>query len=345
MTKAMILAAGKGTRLFPLTGEIPKPMAPVADTPVLQHILELLARSGMRDAYVNVHHLADVVLGHYGREARVGNLTAHFSLEEDLLGTAGSVKRLAEHFPETFVVVMGDVLTDADLREIVRFHKERGAVATVALKTVGDTSGYGVVELDAHGYVVGFQEKPEPSEARSDLANTGTYVLEPEVLGYVPEGVFFDFAKDLFPRLLAAGEPFVGYEAPFYWSDIGTLDAYRAVQRDALSGKVRIRIPGKRRGRNVWAGQDARVHPTVCFEGGVLVGRDAVVDRYANLTGGTTIGAGSRVSFGATIRGSILLPGASVGEQAHLEDCIVGPRYIVRPRESIRGGALVRGAG
>lgn len=344
MTKAMVLAAGRGTRLFPLTGEIPKPMAPVADTPILQHILELLSRSGVRDVYVNVHHLAEVVLGYYGWEARVGNLAVHLSHEEELLGTAGSVKRLAEHFRETFLVVMGDALTDADLREILRFHKERGALATLALKRVRDTSQYGVVELDRDGYVVGFQEKPEPAEARSDLANTGIYVLEPEALRYIPDGVFFDFARDVFPRLLAAGEDFVGYESSFYWSDIGTLDAYRAAQQDALSGKVKVRIPGRRRGLGVWTGQDSRVHPTVSFKGGGLVGRGAVVGRNVNLSGGTTVGARCRVYPGASVSRSILLPGASIGEGAYLEDCIVGPGYVVRPRDRICGGALVRGS-
>ena len=160
----MVLAAGKGTRLFPLTGEIPKPMAPVVDTPLLQHIFELLDRSGVDEVHVNVHHLADVIVGFYGWETRVGNLAVHFSYEADLMGTACGVKRLAVHFRETFVVVMGDALTDADLREVLYFHKSRGALATLALKRVRDVSQYGVVELDAEGNVTGFQEKPEPSE-------------------------------------------------------------------------------------------------------------------------------------------------------------------------------------
>src|SRR5919202_4728988 len=239
--KAMILAAGKGTRLFPLTGVIPKPVAPVAGKPVLRHIFELLARRGVDEIHVNVHYLADVILGLYGEKTRVGGAEVFLSREERLMGTAGGAKRLASlagNFNESFVVVMGDALTDIDVRELVAFHEEKGAIATLALKRVEDASEYGVAELDAGKNVLGFQEKPEVQEAVSNLANTGVYVLEPEVLDYIPDGTFSDFVRDVFPRLLESGEKVVGYEGDFYWSDIGTLKSYRSAQRDALSGRV-----------------------------------------------------------------------------------------------------------
>lgn len=342
--KAMVLAAGKGTRLLPLTGEVPKPMAPVAGKLIIGHIFDLLAGSGVEEVHVNVHHLAHAILGFYGEEARVNGTRIHFSREEELMGTAGGVKRISDCFDETFVVVMGDALTDADLREVVAFHKERGALATLALMRVEDTSRYGVVELDSEKNIIGFQEKPNPYEAVSNLANTGIYVLEPEVLEYVPEGTFFDFAEDVFPRLLAAGEKFVGYEGDFYWSDVGTLEAYREAQRDILSGKVRARIPGERRGLGLWVGPDAWLHPTVDIKGQVVIGQDAVVGRAVTLTGDVTVGSGCWIRPGATVKRSILLSGSSIGEGTHLEDCIVGPGYHVRPGDQIRGGALVRRA-
>src|SRR5215211_1411283 len=194
----MVLAAGKGTRLFPLTGEIPKPMAP---------------------------------LGAYGEESRVNGMSIRLVRERELSGTAGGVKNLAGtsagEFGETFVVVSGDALTDVDIRNLIAFHKEKGALATIALHRVYDTSEFGVVEVDGEGNILGFQEKPVPEEAISTLANTGIYVLEPRALEYVPEDAFFDFAKDVFPRYLENGERFVGYQGDFYWSDIGTLEAYR----------------------------------------------------------------------------------------------------------------------
>ena len=339
--KGMVLAAGKGTRLLPLTGEIPKPMAPVAGKPMIQHIFELLAHSGVGEVHVNVHHLADAILGCYGEVARVDGSTVHFTRETELMGTAGGVKRIIHRFDETFVVVMGDALADVDVRDLVAFHKGRGAIATLALMPVSDTSRYGVVRLDAEGNIVAFQEKPDPEEAISALANTGIYVLEPEALRYVPEGTFFDFANDLFPRLLEAGERFVGYEGDFYWSDIGTLDAYRAAQRDALSGKVRVRIPGERLGEGLWVGRDCRLHPTATIEGRMAIGAGVVVGRGVTLTGDASVGSGCRIHSRATVRRSVLLPGAVVGEEACLEDCIVGPGYEVRPGEWMRGAALV----
>jgi mannose-1-phosphate guanylyltransferase len=340
--KAMVLAAGKGTRLFPLTGEVPKPMAPVVDTPIIRHIFELLSGHGVAEAHVNVHYLADALLAAYGEESRVNGMTVRLSREDELLGTAGGVKRLAENFDGTFVVVSGDALTDVNLGELVRLHKERGALATVALRRVFDTSEFGVVELDGDGDILGFQEKPNPAEAISTLANTGIYVFEPRALEYVPEGTFFDFARDVFPRFLEAGEKFVGYQGDFYWSDIGTLEAYRQAQYDVLSGRVRVRVPGEKRGDSLWVGEDAQIHPSVDIEGHVLVGKDAVIGRGVTLSGDVTVGTDCWVRPGATIKRSILLPGASVGDGAYLEDCIVGHGYDVRPGETIRGGALIR---
>ena len=288
--KAMVLAAGKGTRLFPLTGEMPKPMAPVVDTPIIQHIFELLAGHGVSEAHVNVHYLADALLAAYGEESRLDGMTVRLSREDDLLGTAGGVKRLAERFDETFVVVSGDALTDVDLTELLAFHKEKGALATLALRRVYDTSEFGVVELDDGCNILGFQEKPDPGEALSTLANTGIYVLEPEALGYIPEGTFFDFAKDVFPRLLEAGEKFVGYQGNFYWSDIGTLEAYRRAQFDVLSGRVRVRGPGEKRDDTVWVGENAQIHPGANLSGYVVVGKDAVIARGVTLAGAATVG-------------------------------------------------------
>ena len=340
--KAMALAAGKGTRLFPLTGEIPKPMAPVVDTPIIEHIFGLLASHGVEEVHVNVHYLADALLAAYGEDYRAGGMTVNLHREPELLGTAGGVKRLAAEFDDTFVIVSGDALTDVDVGELVAFHREKDALATIALRRVYDTSEFGVVETDGEGNIRGFQEKPDPEEAISTLANTGIYVLEPRALDYVPEGTFFDFARDVFPRFLENGERFVGYQNGFYWSDIGTLQAYRQAQYDVLSGKVRVSIPGEKRGEGLWVGENAQIHPAANIEGHVLVGRDAVVGRGVTLSGDVTVGTDCWVRPGATIKRSILLPGASVGEGAYLEDCIVGHRYDVRAGETIRGGALIR---
>jgi NDP-sugar pyrophosphorylase family protein len=345
--KAVVLAAGKGTRLFPLTGQIPKPLAPVVDTPIIQHIFDLLARHGITDAYANVHYLADALLEAYGEQSRVNGMAVRLLKEEMLTGTAGGVKHLSRvtskgGFDDTFVIVSGDALTDVDITDLVSFHKERNALATIALRRVYDTSEFGVVELDPQGNILGFQEKPDPKEALSTLANTGIYVFEPRVLEYIPENTFFDFARDVFPRFLEYGERFVGYQGDFYWSDIGTLQAYRQAHYDVLSGRVKVKVPGERRGDGLWVGEEAKIHPSANLEGYIVVGRDAVIGRDVVLSGDVTVGRDCWIRRDATIKRSILLPGATVGDGAYLEDCIVGHGYDIRPGETIRGGALMR---
>jgi NDP-sugar pyrophosphorylase family protein len=317
-------------------------MAPVAGKPIIQHIFELLAATGVEEVHVNVHCLAEVILEAYGSATSVNGTRVRITREDRLMGTAGSVKRLADRFDGAFVVIMGDALTDVDVREVVAFHEERRASATLALRRVADTSQYGVVELDRERNIISFQEKPAPGEATSNLANTGIYVLEPEVLNRIPEDTFSDFAEDVFPRLLEAGERVVGYEGDFYWSDVGTLGAYRAAQRDALSGKVRLEIPGGRLSEGLWVERGARLHPTAALEGRVVLSEDAVVEGGVSLIGDVTVGNGCRVRTGATIKRSVLLPGSSVGGGAYLEDCIVGPGYDVRAGEQIRNAALIR---
>jgi mannose-1-phosphate guanylyltransferase len=342
----MILAAGKGTRLFPLTGQIPKPLAPVADTPIIGHIFDLLARHGIEEAYVNLHYLADALLRAYGEETHINGMRVNLVREKELTGTAGGVKHLAKiapagSFNETFIVVSGDALTDVDIRDLVTFHKEKGALATVALRRVYDTSEFGVVEVDEESNILSFQEKPDPREAISTLANTGIYVFEPEILEHIPEDTFFDFAQDVFPRLLEEGEEFVGYEGEFYWSDIGTLEAYRQAQYDVLSGRVEVKVTGKKRGESVWVGENAQVHPSASLEWCVVIGEDAVIGRDVVLSGYVVVGTDCWIRPNATIKRSILLPGANVGAGAYLEDCIVGYGYDVRAGETIRGGALI----
>ncbi len=238
---------------------------------------------------------------------------------------------------------MGDALTDVDLRDLVVFHKKHKALATLALVRVADVSRYGVVERDSEKNILDFREKPSAYETTSNLASTGIYVLEPEVLGYIPENTFFDFARDIFPRLLEAGERIAGYEGDFYWSDVGTLEAYQTAQVDALSGKVRLKIPGERRGKSLWVGRHTHLHPTAIFGGRVVLGQDVIIGRGAAVTGDTTIGSGCRVRPRATVKRSILLPGSCVGYEAYVEDCIIEPGYTVGPGEQIRSGTFTRG--
>lgn len=268
-------------------------------------------------------------------------MSVHLSREKALLGTADGVKRLAKNFDVTFVVVSGDALTDIDIGELVAFHKGKGALATIALRRVERTSKFGVVEIDADGDILRFQEKPAPGEAVSSLANTGVFVLEPEALDYVPEHAFSDFAQDVFPRFLEDGERFCGYEGDFYWSDIGTLSAYRSAQRNVLSGRVDVVISGEHRNEDLWVDRNARLHPTAFCEGPTFIESEAIVGAEVTLAGEVVVAGECWIRPKATIKQSVLLAGVHVVAGAYVEDCIVEPGYHVRPGETIRGSVLM----
>lgn len=226
--KAMILAAGEGTRLRPLTERCPKPMLPVAGRPVLEHTLAWLHRYGIREVAVNLHHLPDVIRDHLGDGSRFG-VRITYSFEEQLLGTAGAVRRLKDFFNETFIVVYGDVLTDLDLAALWRFHQAHGGVGTVALYRVRNPTACGLVELDWDGRIVRFLEKPRSEEVFTNLANAGVYVLEPEVIAHIPSEGAPDFGRDVFPALLQRGLVLYGYIIPATTRliDIGSPEHYR----------------------------------------------------------------------------------------------------------------------
>lgn len=237
--KAVVLAAGEGTRLRPLTLEQPKPMLPIGGRPLLAHILEWLHRYGVEEVAINLHHLPHVVMEAFG-DGRALGLRLRYSVEERLLGTAGALSRFLDFFDaRPFYVVYGDLLTAVDLGDLFRFHREKGGVATVALYRVPNPAECGLVDVDEAGRIRRFVEKPPPEEVFTDLANAGIYVLEPRVLAYIPEGQFCDFGRDVFPRLLAAGERLFGYPVRQYLLDIGTLEKYHQAQEDWAAGRVR----------------------------------------------------------------------------------------------------------
>ncbi len=239
--RAMILAGGMSTRLYPLTKQVPKPIVPVAGEPISGHVMRWLSSFGFDEVAINVFYLADLVQETFGDGSRYG-VKLHYLRERELTGSAGALKQMEGWFDGTFVVVGCDDLTDADLASLVRFHKERGALATIGLLEVDEVDQYGVVILDEHGRITGFQEKPAKGTEKSKLANTGIYVFEPAIFDRIPANTFYDFGKQVFPELVADGLPFYGMELKgAYWRDIGTPDEYRRATDDVLSGRVHVR--------------------------------------------------------------------------------------------------------
>jgi mannose-1-phosphate guanylyltransferase len=322
--RAMILAGGKSTRLYPLTKAVPKPLVPIAGEPITAHIMRWLGSFGYRDIAINVHYHADAIRESLGTGSRYGARLEYIE-EPQLTGSAGAVKAFEYFFDETFVVVGCDDLTDADLAALVAFHKERNALATIGLVACEEVDQYGVVITDADGRIVEFQEKPEKGTERSKLVNTGIYVFEPEIFTHIPANTFYDFGKQVFPALQAANAEFYGMQLPgTYWRDIGTLPEYRAATSDVLAG--RIQLPGARA-----TGIPASLHgrSDVQIEGDVRVGSDVVFGERVRIVGPAVIGDRTHIGNGATVERSIVWDDVRVGPRVRIVDSIVGIGYDV----------------
>jgi mannose-1-phosphate guanylyltransferase len=329
--RAMVLAAGLGTRLRPITYEIPKPLAPILNRPVMEHILDLLRKHGFTDAIVNLSHLPEQIRERFGDGSGHG-LSLSYSVEEELLGTAGGVRNVAEFFAgEPFVVISGDALTDIDLAAMREAHEANGGIATLALKPVSDPREYGVVILGDDGRIQGFQEKPDPAEALSKLANCGIYIFGPEIFDYFPERPFVDWATDVFPALLENDVPFHGHEIDAYWNDIGSLDEFRQGNFDALAGAVAIEHGARQIGDGVLAGDGARIPDGTETEGPVLVGAGAQLGDGVRLDGPAVIGDGCRVGSGAQVKQSIVFPGTAIEPDSILVGAIAATRGPLPP--------------
>ena len=305
--KAMVLAAGLGTRLRPLTFEIPKPMVPVLDRPVMAHIVDLCRSQGFDQLIANLHYFPDTIKEYFGD-------SIEYRFEEELLGTAGGVRNVRDFFgDDPVLIISGDALTDIDLNQLVERHKSAGGIGTLTVKQVDDTREYGVVLHDSDGRISGFQEKPHPDEALSTLGNCGIYCFSPEIFDYFPDTDFVDWANDVFPALLENDVPFYIHETREYWNDVGSLDELRSGTFDALSGELRINVP-----ESAPAPDDAET------SGEVWIGQDVKLGSGVKLMGPVVIGDGSTIGDGVALRDSIVFPGTTVPDHQIVIGAIYG---------------------
>jgi mannose-1-phosphate guanylyltransferase len=322
--KAMVLAAGLGTRLRPLTYEITKPMVPVLDRPVMEHILELLGRHSFEQVIANLHYFPDTIRDYFGERIS-------YSYEQELLGTAGGVRACADFFgDDAFLVISGDALTDIDLGALAARHAQAGGIATLAVKQVADTREYGVVLHDRDGRVTGFQEKPDPEEALSDLGNCGIYMFDPAIFDYFPERPFADWAKDVFPALLANDVPFHIHTVPEYWNDVGSLSELREGTFDALRGELHLQIDGQEVSPGVIVAGSSPLREDTDIEGAVWIGRDVQIGAGVRLIGPLVLGDGVKVGDRAQLRSSIVFPGTEVARESILIGAIAAHGGILQ---------------
>ena len=338
--KAVVMAGGEGSRLRPLTIGRPKPMVPIVNRPVMEHILLLLKRHGITEVVVTVQYLARVIQDYFGDGEALG-MRLHYSVEDVPLGTAGSVKQAEHLLDETFVVISGDALTDFDLSAIVAYHRVHKSVATLTLTRVPDPLEYGVVITDAQGHIRQFLEKPSWSEVISDTINTGIYVLEPEVLQRCPAGQPYDFSHELFPSLLADGRPMFGYIADGYWTDVGTIQEYMRACFDVLENKVQIDRPKAGDRPGVWCGQGCDISPQARLNGPVYLGHDVTIGPGVVVDGPAVIDDNTIVERHAHVARSIVWRNCYVGERAELRGAIVGEQCVLKTNTVIFEGAVV----
>jgi mannose-1-phosphate guanylyltransferase len=320
----MVLAAGLGTRLRPITHAMPKPMVPVVNRPVMEHIARLLARHGFTETIANLHWFPELIEGHFGDGSEFG-IELSYRYEEQLLGTAGGVRNVADFLGDSFLVVAGDALTDIDFTAMREFHESHDGIATLATKRVSDTDQYGVVIAGDDGRIQGFQEKPDPAEALSDLANTCIYMFNSEVFDFFPEPgtsraakagdapEFTDWAMDVFPALLEGDIPYYSHEIEAYWNDIGNLDELRQGNLDALGGAVSVEL-----GAPEVAGGVRSASPLEGVEvaAPALIGEGVEFGEGVRIDGPAVIGDGCRIGDGAYVRDAILLEGAELSPRA-----------------------------
>ncbi|MEB3200841.1 MAG: NDP-sugar synthase [Synechococcaceae cyanobacterium] len=342
--KAMILAAGKGTRVRPITHTTPKPMIPILQKPVMEFLLELLREHGFTEIMVNVSHLADQIENYFRDGQRFGVQIAYSfegriedgELIGDAFGSAGGLRKIQDFqpfFDDTFVVLCGDALIDLDLTEAVRRHREKGALASLITKRVprDQVSSYGVVVTDEQDRVLSFQEKPSLEEAASDKINTGIYIFEPAVFDYIPSGEPFDIGSDLFPKLVSAGAPFFALPMEFQWVDIGKVPDYWQAIRSVLQGQVRqVQIPGREVRPGIFTGLNVDADwDRIDVVGPIYVGGMTRIEPGATIIGPAMIGPSCHICAGATIDNSIIFDYSRIGPGVRLVEKLVYGRYCV----------------
>ncbi|MBU3738159.1 MAG: NDP-sugar synthase [Rhodoferax sp.] len=354
MTKGLILAAGQGTRVRPLTRDLPKPMIPILGKPVMEYLIEHLALQGVTEIMVNVAWHHQKIEEYFGDGHRWGvqlgysyeGVREHGDIRPRPLGSAGGMRRIQDFggfFDQTTLVLCGDALIDLDITAAVAEHRAQGALASVVTLDVplAEVSSYGIVVAAADGRVQSFQEKPRPDQARSTLASTGIYLFEPEVLQHVPPGQVFDIGSQLFPALVAQGLPFFAQSRPFEWIDIGRVSDYWSVLQRMLRGEVaRMNMPGREIRPGIWVGLNTSVAwDRVTIEGPVYLGSGVRVEPGATIIGPTWIGHGSHVRTGARVVRSILFEYTRIPADMRFSEMIVSPDYCV----DRHGDTLYRG--
>ncbi|MFN2525975.1 MAG: sugar phosphate nucleotidyltransferase [Actinomycetota bacterium] len=338
--QAVVMAGGEGSRLRPLTSHIPKPMLPVANRPLMEHTTSLLRKQGIKDVVATLQYLSSVVRNYFGDGSDAG-ITLSYATEDVPLGTAGSVLGARDLLSGTFIVVSGDALTDLDVREVISWHRERGAAATLVLKHMADPLEFGIVMTKETGEIERFLEKPSWGQVFSDTINTGIYVLEPDVLDLIPPDQPYDFSSELFPLMLDKGLPLYGFVTDAYWTDVGNSEAFIQANHDVLSGRVKIAPAGFEFRPRVWVGEDCEIHPSARLEGPSLIGDNCNIGAGATIGPYAVVGDNAIVADDALVARGIVLDRAQVGPAARVRGAVLGRASSLEKGATLEEGAVL----
>jgi len=339
--RAMVMAAGAGTRLRPLTQRVPKPMVPVAGKPVLEYTLINLRKQGITDVILNLHAYPEQIQNYFGDGSRMG-LNLSYSNEPTLMGTAGGVKK-AEWFLKggTFIVMSGDGLTAIDLQRLIRFHHQKKSLATMALSPVDIRFDYGITMTSPAGKISRFVEKPSWGDVFCNQVNSGIYVFEPEIFSHIPARTFYDFGKQVWPDLMKRKKPIYAQSSNQFWCDIGNLSEYRRAHHDVLDGRVGLPISGQKRGRGIYVGAHTVIDRSVKIQGPCWIGDNVRIARGTTLGPYTFIGSGSRIGNGVILEDSILWDRVQIGDHSALHHAIVTHDVLVSKKTSLHDAILI----
>ncbi len=338
--KAVIMAGGEGTRLRPLTSNCPKPMLPLANRPMMEHIVTLLKKHGIDEIVVTVAYLANQIRTYFGDGSEFG-VKISYATEDQPLGTAGSVRNAMDELDERFLVISGDVLTDIDLGKIIALHEEKSALATIGLVAVENPLEFGIVITRDDGSIERFLEKPTWGQVFSDTINTGIFVLEPEIFDYIPADRPVDFSSEVCPKILEDGKPLYGAVATGYWEDVGTLESYVSAHKDVMDGRVHVDVPGFELGRGAWLGEGADVHPDARIEGYAIIGENCRVEAGARIGDYTVLGSNVRVRGDVDLERSVVHDNAYLGEGVRLRGSVVGRASDLRRGARCDDGSVI----
>ena len=333
-TKAVILVGGEGTRLRPLTYEIPKAMVPVLNRPFLEHTLAYLKNYEVKDIILALGYLPESVQSYFGDGSGSG-VRLTYVVEDDPLGTGGAVKNVEQHLDSTFVVLNGDIFTDIDIADMLAFHRSKGAKVTIALTWVDDPCPFGAVETDSEGRVERFVEKPSPDRVTTHWINAGIYIIEPEVLEHVPPNTHYMFERGLFPLLLELGEPVYGYSSSGYWLDMGTPEKYLSLNCDLLLTKAKSALIGGLTGDEVRCDQDVVIHPSAEVVGPAVIGGRCRIDSRACIKGPVVIGPDCHIGESAIIERVVLWRGVDTGAGVTAKHCILGTDTRIKDNDQV----------